>query len=436
MPDYLSQGREMTSISTKLAYLCKIAVVAVLIPSLSHAVDWEIQVVESDTGQIEDAAIDMVVDANGISHVVYYKNDGYNLSLVYSVSDTNQWHSFPIEDNTIDYYSQDHKVALAVDENGVIYVVYPDNDNKLVYRKKQNGQWSRQIRVDLDHSIPYDAAVDNDGLLNVVYAKTVSGDIDLIFYKSPDTYQAIEQQGNYQSASLAIGSDSKPRVCYYDEINSLLKYAVKDGNSWPFETVDDSIGDVASYVWGSADLTLDGNNVPHISYYHFADLCLKYAKKLPGGWTPETVDDTSYIGQQTSITVDSNGRVHICYQVLSDGVVSIKYAVGSAQGWQYDTITSFNQPKAYLSIDCDGNDKSHICYVASSRQTVEYAVEQICADPDKNCMVDFFDLGRLGLHWLDTGCTLPDYCEGADIDKSTVVDNNDLGLLAETWLVY
>jgi hypothetical protein len=48
--------------------------------------------------------------------------------------------------------------------------------------------------------------------------------------------------------------------------------------------------------------------------------------------------------------------------------------------------------------------------------------------------VDFADLAFFTKHWLQTGCTLPEYCNGADLDKSGIVNFSDFGLLAEHWL--
>jgi hypothetical protein len=448
MRDSLHQGKQMTPIGTKPVYLYIIAVVAVLMPSVSYALGWEIQVVEPNTGLIEDLGVDLAVEANGIAHIVYFDNSdgGSFMSLMYKRSDADP--SF-IEDNTLDI-NKDPKAVLAMDANGVVYVVYPvvylDSD-KLVYKKKQNGIWSSRQEIDSYKTLlPYDAVVDNNGLLSVVYScYTPEGgyeDANLILFSDGDRI-TVETHGNFQSGSLAIDSRSKPHLCYYDALNDVLRYAVKDSNSWSFETVDDDIGDVDSYVWGSASLALDSNGVPHISYYDFTNRNLKCANKLSGTWATQVVDDTAVVSRRSSIGIDSNNVVHICYQQLVDAnVVSLKYAVGNAEQWQLDEVKDFDQPDAYLSIACDDDDRPHICFTVPSCRTVEYAVV-ICGDAahpypdgdaDKNCVVDFFDLSLLGQYWLDRDCTLPDYCAGADLDENSVVDSNDLDILTETWL--
>jgi hypothetical protein len=250
---------------------------------------------------------------------------------------------------------------------------------------------------------------------------------------------------NFQSGSLAIDGLSNPHVCYYDALNDVLKYAVKDGNSWTIEVVDGDIGDVPTSVWGSASLALDGNDVPHISYIDFTPQpVLKYANRPSEGWgTPQVVDNTAYIDQQTSIAVDSNDNIHICYNHNIAGRTFLKHIVGTVGGWQFvDAITDFNRTEspAYLSLACNGDNEPHVCYPAPSLMKVEYAVPLICGGPDhpgdadKNCRVDFFDFSLLAQYWFETSCVLPEYCDGADLNTSGTVDNNDLELLANDWL--
>ncbi|MHC4173024.1 MAG: DUF3160 domain-containing protein [Planctomycetota bacterium] len=48
-------------------------------------------------------------------------------------------------------------------------------------------------------------------------------------------------------------------------------------------------------------------------------------------------------------------------------------------------------------------------------------------DLDADGDVDTADFAILISHWLDTGCSEPDWCDGADLSRDGVVDTNDLG---------
>lgn len=59
---------------------------------------------------------------------------------------------------------------------------------------------------------------------------------------------------------------------------------------------------------------------------------------------------------------------------------------------------------------------------------------EIRGDLDKNRCVDWADLDILSQHWLETGCSEPEWCGGADLDMSTAVDFVDFAEFANHWL--
>jgi hypothetical protein len=65
-----------------------------------------------------------------------------------------------------------------------------------------------------------------------------------------------------------------------------------------------------------------------------------------------------------------------------------------------------------------------------------YIVEsKLCySDFDTDGDVDFADLNKLTLHWLDQDCNYPIWCEGTDLNYNHSVDFIDFGLFAENWL--
>lgn len=68
--------------------------------------------------------------------------------------------------------------------------------------------------------------------------------------------------------------------------------------------------------------------------------------------------------------------------------------------------------------------------------TASFTIEQM-ADLDYNCAVDFVDFGLFALHWMETGCTAPHWCGGADLTRDEpagTVDSRDLLEFSENWL--
>jgi hypothetical protein len=78
-------------------------------------------------------------------------------------------------------------------------------------------------------------------------------------------------------------------------------------------------------VGSSTSIAVDSNNKVHISYYDWINKDLKYATGYPyGSWVTETVDSAGDVGSSTSIAVDSNNKVHISYYDRTDK--DLKYA--------------------------------------------------------------------------------------------------------------
>jgi hypothetical protein len=60
--------------------------------------------------------------------------------------------------------------------------------------------------------------------------------------------------------------------------------------------------------------------------------------------------------------------------------------------------------------------------------------EQIRIDLNDSGRVNFSDFTPLSTYWLKSGCTAPQYCQGADIDHSGKVDFADLLLFIDQWM--
>jgi len=68
--------------------------------------------------------------------------------------------------------------------------------------------------------------------------------------------------------------------------------------------------------------------------------------------------------------------------------------------------------------------------------TESFTISQI-SDLDEDCDVDFLAFGLFAQHWLEDGCTGPDWCGRADLtqdEPSGIVDFNDLFIFSKNWL--
>jgi len=58
----------------------------------------------------------------------------------------------------------------------------------------------------------------------------------------------------------------------------------------------------------------------------------------------------------------------------------------------------------------------------------------VTGDFDKTCCVNWSDFGIFASHWLETPCSAPDWCGGADLNTDGTVNWGDFGIFAAHWL--
>jgi hypothetical protein len=181
-------------------------------------------------------------------------------------------------------------------------------------------------------------------------------------------YEVIDNApgvGDY--ASIAIDSNNKVHISYYDYSNGDLKYATNTSGSWVTSTID-SWGNVGD----STSIAVDANNKVHISYYDYSNGDLKYATNASGSWVTSTIDSSALLGHSNSIAIDSNNKVHISYNGYTfshydpeghpvyDG--NLKYATNTSGSWVTSTIDNWGDVGYNSSIAIDSNNKVHISY--------------------------------------------------------------------------
>ena len=113
-------------------------------------------------------------------------------------------------------------------------------------------------------------------------------------------------------------------------------------------------------------IAIDSNDKVHISYYDATNLKTKYATDASGSWVVTALTDSNDLGGGgygwfTSIAIDSNDKVHISY-LWWTWSFSIRYVTNSGGAWTYeDTVPNTESVVlSVLTMALDSNDKAHI----------------------------------------------------------------------------
>ncbi|MDO8282507.1 MAG: PKD domain-containing protein, partial [Thermodesulfovibrionia bacterium] len=134
---------------------------------------------------------------------------------------------------------------------------------------------------------------------------------------------------------------------------------------WTIQTVD-STGDVGE----DTSIAIDSSGKMHISYWNYTNRDLKYATNASGSWGITTVDSTGQVGEYTSIAVDPSDKVHISYYDNTNG--NLKYITNSSGLWVAATVDSIGLVGKYTSLALDSSDKVHISYYDETNSTVKH----------------------------------------------------------------
>ena len=136
--------------------------------------------------------------------------------------------------------------------------------------------------------------------------------------------------------------------------------------NWLIRTVD-WVGYVGQYT----SIAVDSLDRSHISYYDLTNRDLKYSFWNGTAWVRETVDSTDGVGRFTSIDLDRDQRPHICYYDSTN--CKVKYAFNDSVQWQIETLDSPNKEGRYTSLALDSCDRPHISYYDDTNEDLRYS---------------------------------------------------------------
>ncbi len=281
-----------------------------------------------------------------------------------------EWHIYTVDSEG----NVGESSSVTVDFRNYPYISYGDetNDN-LKYAYWTGREWS-VMTVDSVGTTPYTAiALDGNGYPHISYIKLEAFHHFSLMYARWDgndwqieTVDFVGTLGGYET-SMALDSQDRPHISYYQWNDETLKYAHRNESGWKTETVDSS-GDVGFY----SSIDVDSNDYPHISYSDETHYDLKYARWNGSAWIIETVDSYRLVGWYTSIAVDSKDNPHIAYLDLSP-YSHLNHAYFDGTSWILETVDSARQVGFFASIALDSNDHPHVSYHDNLNVSLRYA---------------------------------------------------------------
>ena len=310
------------------------------------------------------------VDFTGTDNVVVIYNNG------------GIWYKYDVEDNSGKHSNWPDSY---VDSDGTVYVAYVDNNNNhrlvrytTVYTDTIWHKYDLVETGDVSGSEPGTSLhYDQYNNLNAIYIDSNDSKLKhIIPRQTGDVDRTVLEDSGYYS-SMEIDSSGILHAVYWDQTNSNLVYATKEGGGFWKTHIIDSEGAVGKYP----SIALDNNEMPHISYKDDTNDELKYAKFNGTGWEISQIDNDWGIYQgdigETSIAIDSDNKPHIAYKVraANDNNANeyfVRHTFYNGSGWEIrdvktqerdaSTFTSYTLTGRDISIAINSTDSVFIIY--------------------------------------------------------------------------
>jgi hypothetical protein len=367
-----------------------------------QAPDWtatalaDVQLVEQVAARDAGRYTSLQLDTAGRPHISYY--DVKNGDLKYAYKDSAAWHVETVDSvgNVGGYTS----LALdALEQPNISYCELVGTSltqcDDLKYAIKLHGVWHYQT-VDCGGNVGAYSSLAVEGgpsyedmSQHISYYDQTNQQLKYCWGTGAMwACDVVDNTGNVGGyTSLALDALGQPNISYCRLTGASLtqcddlKYAIKLGGTWHYQTVD-SVGSVGAH----SSLAVEGgpsyeDMSQHISYYDQTNQQLKYCWGTGAMWKCEVVDSTANVGGYTSLALDTLGQPNVSYCKL--GALSftdcddLKYAVKLSGTWHYQTVDSGGKVGAYSSLVVEGGPSyedmsQHISYYDQTNQRPKY----------------------------------------------------------------
>ena len=298
---------------------------------------WDISTVD-DTG----AKPSLAVDSEGTPHIAYMLESMPGF-VKHAVLESAGWN---ISEVATGYFYG--PLNIAVDDLGRPHIAYHNHDfEDGSYAALVDGEWmDNDIRHPGHDGWDINLALDSKNQPRIVSIdpKQFGGTSGVEYAELDGESWQVDEVGSgpqpYEfGTSIAVDSQDRSHVAWFDEPDQDLKYAVKNKNGWDISTVDTE-GDVGRFAF----LTLDSQDNPVISYYEKvtdSSGYFKVARWDGSNWDSQRIDKLNdvFLGffgarKTSSVVLDEDDHPIVVYS--DEDVIKLGWWDGAR--WNLETV--------------------------------------------------------------------------------------------------
>ena len=179
------------------------------------------------------------------------------------------------------------------------------------------------------------------------------------------TIDGENQSGKFNAT--AIDSRGQIHIAYANvgAMTAGMRYALWDGKSWKREVLEGLLDTDRAYVGTAANIALDQDGNPHVTYMNESTGMVKYAVRKGGRWQIEVVDRVARVAypDRNAIAIDENGQPYLSYHDRLRGTLNLAYK--KAGKWYTEVV------------DSDGSGFTSSLQVSHGAVWISYADERV-----------------------------------------------------------
>jgi len=222
-----------------------------------------------------------------------------------------------------------------------------------------------------EHGSANDLVLDKQGVLHFVWYDSGTRNLQYASRSTTGLWsvkQIVDDSGEDVGGylSLAIDSNGKPSVAYFNGTRGDLRFASLEGAEWITRTLDakQSVGLYPS-------LQFDKNNDPQIAYYHKAKGDLRLARRQNDVWEIRDIDTNGDSGRSPSLAIQANGLFGVAYENSSTGRLKYAYQFNSNR-WTTLTVDK-TTGASFISLQFDKFSRPNISYYDATPANLKFA---------------------------------------------------------------
>jgi len=172
------------------------------------------------------------------------------------------------------------------------------------------------------------------------------------------TEENVSTTPSTERAAFAVASDDSPHVLVTSFRD--LYYVYRSGTTWMEARVgtDSEVSPSNTHF----DIATDASNAPHVAFLDYQTRTLMYGSWNGSSFDLEVVDAPTVTddqrGEYATLTVGSDGSVHVSYLAIVDGTHTLRYAKGPGT-WTTTDVPGMGKG-VYGSIMLDVSGNPHI----------------------------------------------------------------------------